>query len=67
MHKRLASEMACFAICQRGWKKPLINEWAINSLYADKGDMSFREKKRVPNSVHFALNVQFQRQNRFLT
>ena len=58
MHKRLASEMACFAICQRGWTTALINQWATISLYADKGDMSFREKKRVPNIVNFVLNVQ---------
>ena len=45
MHKGLASEMACFAICQLGWTTPLINDWATISLYADKGDLSFREKK----------------------
>ena len=45
MHKRLASEMACFAICQRGWTTALINQWATILLYADKGDMSFGEKK----------------------
>ena len=47
MHKRLASEMACFAICQRGWTTALINQWATISLYmyADKGNMSFLEKK----------------------
>ena len=45
MHKRLASEMACFAICHLGWTTPLINDWATIFLYADKGDLSFREKK----------------------
>ena len=58
MHKRLASEMVCFAICQQGWTTALINQWATISLYADKGDMAFREKKRVPNVVNFVLNVQ---------
>ena len=41
MHKSLASEMACFAICQLGWTTPLINDWTTISLYADKGEMSF--------------------------
>ena len=57
MHKRFASEMACFAICQQGWTTALINQWATISLFADKGDMSFRQK-RVPNIVNFVLNVQ---------
>ena len=55
MHKRLASKMECFAICQLGWTTALINDWATNSLYADKGDLSFREKKRVPYVVHFVF------------
>ena len=54
MHKSLASEMACFAICQLGWTTPLINDWTSISLYADKGEMSFREK-RVPYVVHFVF------------
>ena len=54
MHKRLASEMECFAICQLGWTTPLINDCATISLYADKGDLPFREK-RVPYVVHFVF------------
>ena len=46
MHKRLASEMACFAICQLGWTTPLINDWATISLYPDKGDLSFSRRKK---------------------
>ena len=45
MHKRLASEMACFAIYQRGSTTPLKNDLATISLYADKGDLSFLEKE----------------------
>ena len=43
-----------FAICQLGWTTPLINDWATISLYADKGDLSFQEK-RVPYVVHFVF------------
>ena len=57
MQKRLSNEMACFAICQRGWTTAVINQWATILLYSYKGDMSFREKKRVPIIVNFVLNV----------
>ena len=67
MYNRLACEMAYLAICQWGWTTALINQRATISLYADKGDMSFGNEKRVPNIVNFVLNVQVQRQNRFLT
>ena len=67
MYNRLACEMAYFAICQRGWTTALINQWATISSYADKGDMSFGNEKRVPNIVNCVLNVQVERQNHFLT
>ena len=60
--------MAWFATCQLGWTTPLINDWATNSLYADKGDLSFREKKEF--LMWYALyfkNVQVYRQNGCLT